>query len=154
VPRQPDERPHRAFLLVWNVKRWIWRADELAEAIRATEAGQTVSVRWTTGGRRSGISVGDRGYLLKLGAAPRGIVGSGTFQSEIYPAEHWEGADRHSYYADIELDVLVDPDDPLRTSDLGLVAPNQSWHPQGSGVQLRPEYLAVVEELWKDHIRG
>jgi hypothetical protein len=147
-----DGEPRRAFLLVWNVKRWIWRADELAEAISATQSGGKVSVRWTTGGRRSGICVGDRGYLLKLGAAPRGIVGSGTFRSEIYAADHWEGADRHSYYADIDLDVLLDPDDPLPTADLGLAAPNQAWHPQGSGVQVRPEYVAVVEELWNAHI--
>jgi hypothetical protein len=137
---------------VWNPKRWVWREDELNDAITATRSGRTVAVRWTTGGRRSGITVGDRGYLLKLGVAPRGIVGCGTFQSEIYLAEHWDGGDRHSHYADIDFDVLVDPDDPLPIADLRVVAPTQNWQPQGSGVLLRPEYADVVDDLWGAHV--
>ncbi|MFF5229361.1 hypothetical protein [Dactylosporangium sp. NPDC000521] len=46
--------------------------------------------RWSTGNRKTGIEPGDRVFFLRQGVEPRGIVGSGTAASRIFPDEQWD----------------------------------------------------------------
>ncbi|WP_164745261.1 protein NO VEIN domain-containing protein [Georgenia faecalis] len=149
----PGGRARNAFLLTNNPKRWATGFDEHIEQIEATAAGRTVEGRWSTGGRVQGIKSGDRAFLLRQGLEPRGIVMSGWFISEIFQQPHWrEDTAGHANYADIEWDVVLDPQDALPLTVLEEFIPQQHWRPQGSGTQIRSEALDKLERLWSEHI--
>lgn len=88
----PEVGAQTAFLMTWNPDRWTWQEEELVEAIDATADGRTVEQRWATGTRTSGIEEGDRAFLLKQGAEPRGIVAGGVIRGPVLQAEHWDGS--------------------------------------------------------------
>lgn len=62
----------RAFLLTWNPRKF---EKSWAPEVRRLARGETVTLRWSTGGRRD-IEPGDRLYLVRLGIEPRGIFAS------------------------------------------------------------------------------
>ena len=72
------------FLLTWNPK--AWPESDYAAAVAATAAGRPVRRRWGVGQRRSGITAGDRAFLARV-VRDRGVVATGRFTSESYPAE-------------------------------------------------------------------
>lgn len=148
----PDQQED-AYLLTWNPAQWDLDSDEVAAAIDATTAGQVVLARWSTGSRTKGISDGTRGFLLKQGAEPRGIVASGTFRSSVEQDDHWDGSGRIARYADVDWDTFVDPDLPLPLSILKEAVPTQEWEPQASGTRIEPANVEPLEALWAEFVK-
>lgn len=140
-------------IATWNPASWAW--DDRNEEIAATEGGGIVRGRWATGSRRSGLEPGDRAFLLKQGAEPRGVVGSGTCSSRIFQDDHWdherEGAEAN--YVLIEWDTLLPDEDVLPHSELiARVPAGRNWQPQGSGTVLPPIGAVDLEALWAEHL--
>jgi 5-methylcytosine-specific restriction enzyme A len=74
----PHDGYMTTFLLTWNPDGQGWPEDDHAAAVEAATAGDEPAERWSVGIRKSGVSIGDRAYLV-LQHHERGIVASGWF---------------------------------------------------------------------------
>jgi hypothetical protein len=109
----------KAFLFGWNPVKFKWEnIDEDIEKLKTT--GELVD-NWTVASHKT-IAIGNRAYLVRLGAEPRGIFGSGYIASEPYQASR-QG--RNYYRINIAIDALLNPDkeriltfDILKTGNL------------------------------------
>ena len=142
------------FICTWNPGLWEWDPHEFQAEVAATARGETVAANWSMGSRRYGVEAGDRVFLLRQ-HSDRGIVASGTFTSEIFWAEHWDGSGRLITYADMEWDTVVDPADRLPVEALIENVPEVYWQRiQGSGVMVPEPADDDLESLWADHLRA
>lgn len=103
--------------------------------------------RWNTGNRRTGITPGDRGFIVKVGSDPRGLVGACIVTSEIKLGPHWnpEARTAETGYVDIEMREVIDLEDPLSMTELKILGPSVQWAPRQSGTKLPDE---VGDRLW------
>jgi 5-methylcytosine-specific restriction protein A len=139
----------RTFLLTWNPDRPGWSAEDFEQAVEAASIGRHVSDRWSVAIRKSGIHVGDRGFLVRQ-HHERGIVASGSFTSEIYVDRHWDDPTRTSTYADIEWEIVLPLDDRLPVERLKRHLPQIGWDRlQGSGVVVPTPNDGALEQLWE-----
>lgn len=154
IPRGQDQRSASScFILCWNPKRWNWKT--LEDDLARLSLGEIVEQRWSTGNTHR-IAKGDRVFLLKQGVSPTGLMGSGLATSTVFEAPHWDAAraaagDKTSY-ANIAFDRLLAPEHVLPTTLLEKNVSSMSWHPQASGVQVQPELIPVLEELWAAYV--
>jgi nucleoid DNA-binding protein len=146
-------RPTRdTFLLTNNPRKWELDADELADWVVATAGGHLVEGRWSTGATTKKISPGDRAFLLRQGVARRGLFASGTIESHVYQAEHWDGGGGLANYADVLWDTVLDPEDALSIETLFHELPEGQWEPQASGSQVESASARRLEDLWIHHV--
>lgn len=139
------------FILTWNPNRFKWSDEKRASAVRRTAAGQRAHYEWSTGVRKRGISVGDRGFLFRQ-VVDRGIIASGWFTSEIHEGKHWSVPGKVAYGAAIDWDVVLDDDDALPVSDVIANTAKVNWNSiRASGIMLPPPDDAAVERLWAAH---
>ncbi|MET3981346.1 hypothetical protein ABIB62_003868 [Mucilaginibacter sp. UYP25] len=139
----------KAFLFGWNPIKFKWEnIDEDIERLKAT--GQLVD-NWSVASHKS-IAIGDRAYLVRLGAEPRGIFGSGLIVSAPYLASR---NGRVYHRINIGIDALLNPDkeriltfDTLKTGNLA----EQTWAPQASGISIRPQLVDELEGAWLDFL--
>ncbi len=87
-------------LLIWDPDGEGW-PDLDYQAHADGLAGHQHGDRWSAAIRKSGISRGDRAFLVRQ-HRERGLVASGTFTSEIYTGSHWDESERTTTYADID----------------------------------------------------
>ncbi|MBY6676552.1 hypothetical protein HQ314_06460 [Rhodococcus sp. BP-332] len=127
-------------LLTWNPAHSDFYAD-------GTEPGPE---NWSTGGRRSGISPGDRVFMLRQGVGARGLVASGYATSEIYSGAHWETRSKTANYVKVQWDTILDEPEVLAIETLSAAIPGQHWTPQSSGTFIKPELVGHLEDLWRD----
>ncbi len=140
------------YLFVWNPKRWPW--DTLEDDIKKVNETGNCPQRWSCGVNRS-INKGDRAFLIRVGAEPKGIIGAGAIASQPFIDRHWSGEDREAYYVDIDFESLLNPDkEPILTLDLLKIGDLrvQNWTPQASGISIRPEFVNELEALWFDFL--
>lgn len=140
------------YLLTYNPTHWEW--DDLPEIALQSADGEIIVESWSTGSSKR-IRTGDRIFLLKQGPEPRGIIGSGAAQSDVYDGEHWDGSGRPANFVDVAFDVLLDPESQPILSRASLDRPElaaQHWDPQGSGSSIRPEVTSELEKLWHEHV--
>lgn len=143
-----------SFLLTWNPERWPWDERSLRRDVESTAAGRRVKGRWSVGGRRGGISPGDRAYLLRQ-QSERGLVASGVFASDVFWDRHWDGSGRQTTYAAVEWDVVVEADDRLPVEVLKARVAEVSWDRlQGSGVRVPARAEHLLGKLWVEHVSG
>lgn len=140
----------RAWLLSWNPERWQWQS--LATDRQSTAAGNTVTDRWSCMSQQ--VKEGDQAYLARVGVPPRGIVARGTvvkasFEAPHYDPERAKAGDTASYI-NVEFNAIRDAEkDPIVSlEELGQAAPDQTWNPQGSGIEIRPFAAKVISEVW------
>jgi hypothetical protein len=155
VPKQPPVDESKTYLLGWNPKRFPWGSLEDELALVRDEG--SLSARWSVGNNTS-IRPGDRVFLIRLGAEPRGMVGSGYATSEPYPGEHWdpkraeEGATAH--FIDFVLDTLSEvpliPIDVLNSGSLS----GFHWSTQMSGVHIPKAIAKELESMWPEVAEG
>ncbi len=143
------------FLLTWNPTRWRW--DDLPETVQRVRRGESDDDRWSAGVTRSGIKPGDRFFILRQGAGPRGIFGSGEMRSEVYQDAHWdESREGEANYVDVRFETLVDPDEEsermIPIADL--IERFQDRHyfkrVQASGQQLPDDVAEELEAWWRE----
>jgi hypothetical protein len=76
-----------AFLLAWNPERFNWST--LRKDIARIQRKGFVTERWSCG-NRTYLPKGSDIYLIRLGAALKGIVGRGVATSGPFEGEHWD----------------------------------------------------------------
>jgi hypothetical protein len=144
------------YLMTWNPRQWPWT--ELAEAAASTAQGDPVEEPWSCGNTKR-IRPGDRLFLLKQGAEPRGIVASGQATSPTYTAPHWDPERARqgdeTIYVNAVWDTILDPDaDPLletaRLREGRLAAVN--WATPASGIHIPDDLALELERLWDRHL--
>jgi hypothetical protein len=143
----------RAYLLTWNSLRWPW--PDLAKEARRVAAGEPVATRWGCGRNRR-IQPGDRLFLLKQGAEPRGIFASGTALSQPFSDLHWDKEKAafgvHSNYIKMQFDTLLIPEEAILPRDLLKGHPvlgQQYWDTQMSGITIKMAVLTELEAIWQ-----
>jgi 5-methylcytosine-specific restriction protein B len=140
----------RSWLLSWNPTKWDWAT--LHEDRAKTRGGQTVTHSWRSAS--TGPREGDHVYLVRTGVDPRGIVAFGTVSRTSYEAEHYDArkaeAGETARFIDVDFtdvrDAIVDQILPIEL--LQKEAPEQTWNPQSSGIEIRPKAARVVARLW------
>ncbi len=145
----------RTFLLTWNEKRWQWKT--LAKDAGRVQSGKRVSDTWSSGNRKN-IEKGDRLFLLKQGADPKGIIGYGWATGECFRDLHWANprasqGDQANYVPMI-FDHLVHPDAgeilPFSVLRFGKLA-RVNWNTQASGIVIEEGPAHELEQLWAQH---
>lgn len=139
----------KAFLFGWNPIKFEWA--NLDEDIATLRSGGTLVDNWSAASHKI-IQPGDRAFVVRVGAEPKGIFASGVISSEPYVA-YRNG--RHYYRVNIQFDTLLNPDkepiltlDILKTGDLA----KQTWTPQASGISIKPELVDELEGVWQDFL--
>lgn len=140
------------FLLTHNPEKWDWDEQEFLTAVEVTRSGSLYRSSWSMGSRTRDVELGDRAFLVRLGNMGRGIVASGTIAGPVYFDEHFDGSGRPGTFVLVDWDTILEPDDRLELADLDAALPDQHWHPQGSGTQIRPGVLPQLEALWAKHL--
>src|SRR5262245_34860279 len=93
------------YLFAWNPNDWKWK--DLARYAKSVQQGTAEESRWSIG-RYKSPGIGDRFFLIRLGAAPKGLMGSGHITSNYYEDTHYKNPNKTCNYVDIKFDYLVD----------------------------------------------
>lgn len=89
--------------------------------------------------------LGDRFFLLRQGDAPRGIVASGWIRSRSWPD------DDGTPHVNVWVDEIVDPDQPLLTSQIkGAEKIGDNVFKSGHR-QVSADQISLVDEAWDKH---
>lgn len=145
------------FLFAWNPKKWEWDENQLNQQVLRVARTGSARDRWSCGNRRD-LAAGSRFFLIRLGAEPKGIVGSGQTISEPQLRPHWDAAlarmGKEALYVDLEFDFLskepLIPWDDLQRTPYSAV----SWGIQASGVLLPERVSEALELLWNRRTSG
>lgn len=144
------------YLLTWNPARWQW--EDLEECIREIEERGYHKGSWSCGVTKK-IRPGDRVFLIKLGAEPRGIVASGWAISEVYEDQHWDRRTRAkgktALYIDVRFDTILDPNKkifPRSWLDNGIYI-KMHWEPQASGTTIPNDVAEQLERDWANFLK-
>jgi len=148
----------QGFLLTWNAAKWPWI--DLAETAVRVGSGERVVDRWNCS-RTTSIAVGDRVFILKQGAEPRGIMASGWVNTAVFQDLHWDESKaaqgQFSNYILFEYDALLDPARvAILERDYLKNAPGLSqfhWDTRSSGNRIGTAVLQQLEEAWAGMIR-
>lgn len=139
-----------AYLLIWSPKKWPW--PELPDFARRVQAGDTVTDTWGCGFAR-GILPGDRVFLHRVAAEPRGLFGSGYVTRGPYEVPDAAYKRGYRLCIDFVYDWLVDASgevvigrDALRVHPWSV----QTWDAQSSGTVIKPVALGALEKRWAE----
>lgn len=141
----------RVWLMAWNPKNWEWTSfhDDRLRVAR----GENVTLRWRTSSRQ--LKEGDTAYLVRVGQPPKGLVARGSVASGVYEDDHYDPEraklGEKALYVDLTLTDLRDPkvDSYLSLADLEAgTTDEQTWTPQGSGIEIKPRSAKLVSALW------
>jgi 5-methylcytosine-specific restriction protein A len=141
------------YLFAWNPKLWNW--PELARMKRRVAQRGFVDVEWSSGRTRE-MEPGSRAFLVRLGVAPKGIVGSGVTITRPVAAPHWidakAAAGATTNYVNLRMETLIEPP-PVTLEDLSRPPFSRyRWAVRQSGTYV-PEPLAdALEALWESRV--
>ncbi|MDL5159280.1 hypothetical protein [Actinomycetospora termitidis] len=138
-----------SLILTWNPLKWDFKPGEYDRHIEATERGERILTRWSVGGRRHNVVVGEKAFLLRQGDDRRGIVAVGLVSRTPCPGPHWDGSAREAWYVDVDWSRFVDVGDRVPTEVLLEQVSGVPWNYLfGSGVAMTDEETVAVEALW------
>ena len=80
----------------------------------------------------------------------------GHFSSAPYGGEDWSGKGRPTYYMNIDIDHVTDPDDCviLDTEELKAVIPGFDWEGGHSGRQLDDDSARTLRSLFEKAVKA
>ena len=92
---------------------------------------------------------GDYFYMLRTGDYKAGIVFSGQFITDPYPADDWAGSTKRRMYVDL---ICIDPIDPrerprISLEELKKEIPGFDWSKGHSGALLSEDVVKKLDEL-------
>jgi 5-methylcytosine-specific restriction protein A len=139
----------KTFLFTWNPKKWSW--DDLPQAVYDANAEGRYHNCWSCAAIRQ-VSVGDRAFLMRLGVAPKGLMGSGVIVSEPFEAPHWNPERARQGDTDYQVGIIFDAlsdlpimgEEQLTSGSLG----KHHWFPQNSGTQIPEDIALELETEW------
>jgi 5-methylcytosine-specific restriction enzyme A len=146
------DRYHKGILLTWNPARWDWK--DRSTRLREIQTKGSTLIQWSCGNNKS-LKPGDRAFLIMLGNANSGIIGSGIIKTEPFQDKHFNKKDGTALYVHVELEILLDLDKkdlPLPVKTLKEDYPEQHWTPQSSGIQIKEKISDALEQAWFDHL--
>lgn len=143
-------------ILFWNPAISAFTKDEFKECISNLDLDNTIS--WNVWEYKK-LESGQRVFLMRCGSdnpKENGIVLSGYFYGEAYKGKDWSGKNRRTYYADAEIEMIIDPDcGALLTADkLSENIPSFDWTGGHSGRYLNEKDSDVLESLWAEYLDG
>lgn len=136
------------YLYTWNPKKWNW--SDLQEAIYRVNNNEIYDMYWSCGNTKR-ISEGDMFFLMRLGVAPRGIIGCGYISSKPYDQPHWDEAKAAKGITTLRTDLLfkVLSEEPIFTLEyLKEKFSGYNWTPQVGGLSI-PDKVAdeILEHI-------
>ncbi|MGE5087644.1 MAG: hypothetical protein ACM3QY_00850 [Candidatus Levyibacteriota bacterium] len=141
------------YVFAWNPKLWNW--PELPRERRRIAARGHVDIEWACGRSRA-IEAGSRAFFVRLGVAPKGLIGSGYTLSEPWADIHWiaekaaQGATTH--YVKLRLDFLNDLPliglDELARPPFGRFR----WAVRQSGTRMPSSIADSLEPWWERRV--
>ena len=141
------------YVFAWNPKLWNW--PELPRERRRIAARGHVDIEWACGRSRA-IEAGSRAFFVRLGVAPKGLIGSGYTLSEPWADVHWiaekaaQGATTH--YVKLRLDFLNDLPliglDELARPPFGRFR----WAVRQSGMRMPSSIADSLEPWWERRV--
>jgi 5-methylcytosine-specific restriction protein A len=142
------------YLFAWNPKLWPW--PELPRLRTRVKRRGFVDIEWSSGRTRQ-LEPGSRAFLIRLGVAPKGVIGAGVTMTAPRSALHWRpekaALGTMTNYLDLRLEYLLET--PIISFD-DLAKPPFSryrWGIRQSGAYL-PESLAdALEDMWEKRLR-
>jgi 5-methylcytosine-specific restriction protein A len=140
----------KGYLLTWNPNSYEW--DEIDKDINEISKNGFVSFSWTCMSTKP--KIGDQVFIVFLGTKYRGIVASGYVDS-IDLNEHSEyNKSGKTNIVNGKLTILLNPKRSkiLELEILREMLPDQVWNPRQSGIQIRPESLKALNDLWTRYI--
>jgi 5-methylcytosine-specific restriction enzyme A len=143
------------YLFAWNPALWGW--PELPERIRRLRRRGYLDIEWASGRTRA-IEPGSRAFVVRLGVAPKGLIGAGVTLTAPKQGEHWieEKAARGipALYLKLRLETLSET--PVVTFE-DLARPPYSrfrWGVRSSGTRLPSSLADQLELLWERRLAG
>ena len=141
------------YLFAWNPVYWDW--PELPEEIRRLKRRGHVDIGWASGRTRS-IEPGSRAFMVRLGVAPKGIIGSGFTLSAPTPGRHWIDSKRRAGVPALHLKLRLETLStmPIVTFE-DLARPPFSrfrWGVRASGTRVPSTLADALEDLWEKHV--
>jgi 5-methylcytosine-specific restriction protein A len=141
------------YLFAWNPALWGW--PELPDKIRRLRRRGHVDIDWASGRIRT-IEPGSRAFVVRLGVAPKGIIGAGVTLTPPTAGRHWieakAAAGIPALYLRLRLELLFDT--PVVTFD-DLSKPPFSrfrWGVRSSGTRVPSSLAEEVEVLWERRV--
>lgn len=138
----------KKYLMRWNPSISSFTEEDLKECIGNKERG-VFRLNWSIfeweEARR-----GDVFYMLRVGDEKAGIVFSGLFTSDPYPADDWAGSTKRRMYVDMVCLNAADAADKtlIPIDKLTEAIPSFEWSKGHSGVLLPNEVAAKLPELF------
>lgn len=142
-----------SYVYAWNPKLWDW--PELPRERRRIDAHGHVDIEWACGRARA-IEQGSRAFFVRLGVAPKGLIGSGYALSAPREDVHWldEKAQMgvRTHYLKLRLDALFET--PLITLDELTKPPfgRFRWTVRQSGTRLPSAIADALEPWWEARV--
>ena len=139
------------FLFTWTPARGAW--PDLRDRLMEIKKNGHCRERWGCAATKK-IRPGDRAFLIKLGAEPRGLMGSGWAASEVYEDQHWEAAKqaqgKMTRYVEVDWEVLLDPTINLfpRAWLASPIYAHVRWEPLASGLRIPDVIAQHLERDW------
>ena len=146
-----EANAHKAWLLTWNKNNWKW--DDFYSICEGTKAGQTIHDSWAC--VSTAPKIGDEVFLIKLGELPRGIIGHGRVERESFEKAHYNAAKaaegKRIKAIGVEFDRIInyEKDKFISQEELTTKCGAQYWSPQASGIEIKPEVLPTLHEMWE-----
>jgi putative restriction endonuclease len=123
------------FLITWKPEGWPY--SRLKKLIGDFEQGREAREDWRFAAHRK-VRPGDRVYLYKQGASPRGVFGVGR-AGGVPKRNPSAGPNQREWQVPIVFDLIVDPYKSILVGDEELAklpAPKHRWSNQSSGISL------------------
>jgi len=141
------------YLFAWNPVYWDW--PELPDKIRRLKRRGHVDIGWASGRTRS-IEPGSRAFMVRLGVAPKGIIGSGFTLSAPTPGRHWIDSKVRAGVPALHLKLRFETLStvPIVTFD-DLARPPFSrfrWGVRASGTRVPSTLADALEDLWEKQV--
>lgn len=142
----------KTYLFAWNPLKWNWTTlEKTIHQVRQT--GGSIE-KWTVASHKK-IQPGDRAFLMRLGEEPKGVMAAGFVSTFPFLSEHWNGSGKLVHRVMIDFETILNPStepilklEQLKKGNLSKV----NWTPQASGIEINPEIVDELEEIWFDFI--
>ncbi|MBW4581087.1 MAG: HNH endonuclease [Tildeniella nuda ZEHNDER 1965/U140] len=134
------------YLLTWNPNEWAW--EDIDKSSREVSSGKSVFIEWSCGNTKK-IQKGDRVFVLRQSAEPKGICASGIVIEGSFEGENWKG--NSAQFIKLKFDTLLNPETEkvlprhlLNKAEFSRVR----WDIQRSGITIYTEVAAELEKHW------
>ena len=135
-----------AYLLTWNPKHFALGGDGFEDGSLNCKVGDEII--WSCNSKKP--LKGDTVYLIRVGEEPRGLVARGTVTEESFAAPDFRDNSKQRSCIRFRFDKLRfdQSDGSLPMLLLQCAFQEQQWSPYSSGIEIQPQYLAQLNDLW------